>query len=420
MSGAVPPASLARLPALDALRAIGAAAVVGTHVGFTTGATAQGITGGFLARLDVGVAIFFVLSGFLLFRPFAAAAAVGSRSPNIGRYLWRRAVRILPAYWVAVAACLVLLPQNRPATSGDWIRYMTLGQTYVHDANRHGLSQTWSLAVEAVFYLLLPVLVLATLRRRWRPVRTVVVITAGGFIATVGWLVAIGLGALDNTLHTAWMPTFAIWFAAGMALAVAHVALRTGHGAAAWRVVDDLAAAPLTCCVIALGLFGVASTPITGPRDLTPVSAAELGARVILFTGVAVMILVPAAFGPPNRFKAVLGSAPARWLGTVSYGVFLWHLLVLESIYILGDRALFTGDLLGTYLVTFGGGLLLASTSYYLLERPLLQWSSRWPRRRTRDDRQPEPADGQQYNGLWTRRPVLLVGGQRQPAGQED
>ena len=149
-------------------------------------------------------------------------------------------------------------------------------------------------------------------------------------------------------------------------------------------------------------------------------SAAELGARVILFTGVAVMILVPAAFGPQNRFKAVLGSAPARWLGAVSYGVFLWHLLVLEAIYILGDRVLFTGDLLGTYLLTLGGGLLLASTSNYLLERPLLQWSSRWPRRRPRDDRQPESAYGQQNNGLRRRGPVLLVGGQRQPAGQED
>ena len=210
MSGAVPSASLARLPALDALRAVGAAAVVGTHVGFTTGATAQGVTGGFLARLDVGVAIFFVLSGFLLFRPFADAAAVGSKSPNMGRYLWRRAVRILPAYWVAVVACLILLPQNRPATSGDWIRYTTLGQIYYPDANRHGLTQTWSLAVEAVFYLLLPVLVFATVRRRWRPVRTAVVITAGGVVTTVGWLVAVSVGALDYTLHAAWLPTFAI------------------------------------------------------------------------------------------------------------------------------------------------------------------------------------------------------------------
>jgi peptidoglycan/LPS O-acetylase OafA/YrhL len=419
MSGAVP-ASLARLPALDALRAIGAAAVVGTHVGFTTGATGHGVTGGFLARLDVGVAIFFVLSGFLLFRPFAEASARGGKSPNMGRYLWRRAVRILPAYWVAVAACLLLLPQNRPAPSGDWIRYMTLGHIYFPNSNRHGLSQTWTLAVEAVFYLVLPIVVLLTVGRSWRPVRTVLVLTLGGLLVTVGWLVTIGVGVLDNTLHSAWLPTFAIWFAAGMVLAVVHVALRTGPGPSAWRVVDDLAAAPLTCCVIALGIFGVASTPITGPRDLIPATAVELGTRTILFTGVAAMVLIAAAFGPPNRFKSALASGPARWLGAISYGVFLWHLLVLEGLYVITDRHLFTGDLLGTYLSVLGGAVVLASISYYVLERPLLRWSAIWPRRRTRDDRQPEPANGQQYEGLGSRGPVLLVAGQRQPAGHQD
>ena len=87
-----------RLPALDALRAVGAAAVIGTHVGFSTGAISRFEWGGLLARLDVGVAIFFVLSGFLLFRPFAAAVATGADRPSVRRYLWRRALRILPAY----------------------------------------------------------------------------------------------------------------------------------------------------------------------------------------------------------------------------------------------------------------------------------------------------------------------------------
>jgi len=119
-----------RLPALDALRAVGAAAVVGTHVGFATGATGATAFGGLLARMDVGVAIFFALSGFLLFRPFAYAAATGTRRPGARRYLWRRALRILPAYWLTVLVCLAVLPGNADAPRADWLRFATLTQIY--------------------------------------------------------------------------------------------------------------------------------------------------------------------------------------------------------------------------------------------------------------------------------------------------
>src|SRR5436190_14296516 len=89
-----------RLPALDAVRAIGAIGVLAYHVAFNTGLSTHGTWNGVLARLDVGVALFFVLSGFLLFRPYALAAATGGTRPSTPRYLWRRAVRILPAYWL--------------------------------------------------------------------------------------------------------------------------------------------------------------------------------------------------------------------------------------------------------------------------------------------------------------------------------
>src|SRR4030081_2875833 len=97
-----------RLPALDALRAVGAVAIVATNVGFWTAATADPFWGGLVARLNVGVAIFFVLSGFLLFRSFARAAEGQTPAPDTNRYLVRRGVRILPAYWLAVIVSLVV------------------------------------------------------------------------------------------------------------------------------------------------------------------------------------------------------------------------------------------------------------------------------------------------------------------------
>ncbi|MCO1596870.1 acyltransferase [Micromonospora sp. RHAY321] len=376
------PSVTGRLPALDALRAIGAIAVVGHHVGFQTAATMNTSWGGWLARLDVGVAIFFVLSGFLLFRPWALNAATGRPRPRAGRYLWRRALRILPAYWLAVVVCLIVLPQNRPASAGDWIRHLTFTQIYQPGQLRSGLSQTWSLATEVTFYLILPLVAVLAVGRSWRPVRTVVIVSTG-VLVTAGWLALMGLGRLDNALHTMWLPSYAAWFSAGMALAAAHVALRTGTAPRAFRVLDDLASAPVACWVAAAGLLAIATTPVAGPRDLTGPTAAEYTVKLTLYLATASLILIPVAFGGPTRVKDAFSSGPARWLGTVSYGLFLWHPLVLELIYVLDDRPLFTGGLLSTFALTMVFGLTYAAVSYYGVERPIQVLGSqrRRPRR---------------------------------------
>ncbi|QGN46346.1 acyltransferase family protein [Micromonospora sp. WMMC415] len=373
-TAAAPPASepsaSGRLPALDALRAVGAAAVVGHHVGFHTGATAAEQWGGWLARLDVGVAIFFVLSGFLLFRPWALSAATGRPRPGTGRYLWRRALRILPAYWLAVAVCLIVLPQNRPASAGDWLRHLTFTQIYERGQLRHGLSQTWSLATEVAFYLILPLVAALAVGRTWRPVRTTLV-AAGGVLVTAAWLGGMAGGWLDTGLHTTWLPAYGAWFGAGMALAAAHVALQTRTAPAAFRVLDDLAAAPIACWVAAVGLLAIATTPVAGPRDLAEPTVAEFAVKLTLYLAIGVLILVPVAFGRPTRTQAVLGATPARWLGAVSYGLFLWHPLILELIYLVADRPLFTGGLVSTFALTMAGGLAYAAVSYYGIERPI-------------------------------------------------
>ncbi|MEU8299094.1 acyltransferase [Micromonospora sp. NPDC048909] len=381
MSAPIPDQILRRLPALDAVRVIGALAVIGHHVGFATGRnTGDAALGAWLSRLDVGVAVFFVLSGFLLFRPYAHALATYQPRPSTGRYLWRRATRILPAYWVAVVVCLLVLPENRPASVGDWLRHATLTQIYQHGQLKHGLGQTWSLATEVLFYLLLPVLAALLLGRSWRPGR-VLRIAAIATLVTASWLTLMGLGVLSLGLHTMWLPSYAGWFGAGMALATIHVALRTGTGER-WRWLDELGAAPLACWAVALAALAIATTPLAGPRDLAEPTAGEFGAKLLLYLVVAVMLLLPIAFGPQTGVKSVFDSILGRWLGRVSYGLFLWHPFVLEGIYLVGDRPEFTGDPLGTFLLTVAGGLVLAAVSYYAIERPLQRWGSQWPRRR--------------------------------------
>jgi peptidoglycan/LPS O-acetylase OafA/YrhL len=410
------PSHPSRLPALDLLRAIGAAAVLATHVAFSTGAMFRpGVWGGVLARLDVGVAIFFVLSAFLLFRPLVEAAATGARTPDVRRYLLRRALRILPAYWLTLAGCALLLPSNAGVSGAELVRFATLTHIYV-PSFMFGLVQVWSLATEFAFYLVLPLAAVLALGRRWRPVRTAVAVTAGGVLISAGWLVAMGVGLLDPDRTVNWLPTYAIWFGAGMGLATAHVALRTGTAPGRWRFLDEWGAAPGTCWVIAAALLALASTPIAGPRTLLATySIVELGIRVVLFAGIATMILIPGAFGPPTRFKAAASAGPARWLGAVSYGLFLWHPFVLDMIYIVDDRPLFSGDVLGTFLMTIGGGLAIASVSYYLIERPILDLGSRriaWRRKAG----EPQSHDGQQPEALRARVVVPVIADEPKPA----
>ncbi|MGA3538538.1 acyltransferase family protein [Micromonosporaceae bacterium DT194] len=370
-----------RLPALDSLRAVGALAVVGHHVGFATGVTmGDPFWGGWLARLDAGVAIFFVLSGFLLFRPHAYQLATGGPRPDARAYLWRRGLRILPAYWLMVVVCLTVLQPNGVAPIGDWVRHLTFTQIYQPSQLRAGTGQTWSLATEVLFYAVLPLLAWAALGRRWQP-RRAVAIAAVAALTTGAWVTLMGLGVLFTGLHTMWLPSYALWFGAGMVMAVAHVALSTG-AQPRLRVLDDLASAPLACWALALALFAVATTPLAGPRDLAEPTAAQFGFKVVLYTVIAVLIFLPAAFGRTTVTKTVLSAGSLRWLGLVSYGMFLWHPFVLEGIYLIGDLPEFSGSLATIFLLTTAGGTILGALSYYLVERPFQRWNDYWPRRR--------------------------------------
>ncbi len=104
-----------QMPELDTLRAVGALAVMVTHTAFWAGAyTEFGAWGSLLARMDVGVAIFFVLSGFLLSRPWIARAHAGLPSPSVPRYFWKRFLRISPVYLVTATIALLFI---QPTTS---------------------------------------------------------------------------------------------------------------------------------------------------------------------------------------------------------------------------------------------------------------------------------------------------------------
>ena len=164
------------------MRACAAIGVVITHVAFQTGHTG-GITGRLFGRFDLAVAVFFALSGFLLWRGHAAAARGLRPIPPTGHYLRSRIVRIMPGYLVAVVVILTLLPDAK-ADLTVWLANLTLTQIYVPLTLTAGLTQMWSLSVEVAFYLALPLL--ALLARRV-PVRARIPVIAAAAVASFGW-----------------------------------------------------------------------------------------------------------------------------------------------------------------------------------------------------------------------------------------
>ncbi|PRC48914.1 acyltransferase, partial [Mycobacterium sp. ITM-2017-0098] len=143
-----------------------------------------GYLGSISARLEIGVAIFFVLSGFLLFRPWVQGAAEGRSAPSVRRYGRNRLRRIVPAYAITVVAVYevytVFAPGPNPGQTWEGLlRHLTFTQIYTDDylvkVLHPGLSQMWSLAVEASFYVALPafafVLLRVLCRDRWQPGR---------------------------------------------------------------------------------------------------------------------------------------------------------------------------------------------------------------------------------------------------------
>ena len=179
-------------------------------------ATPAGSRGRLFGRFDLAVAVFFALSGFLLWRGHAAAARGLRPIPPTGHYLRSRIVRIMPGYLVAVVVILSLLPDAK-ADLTVWLANLSLTQIYVPLTLTAGLTQMWSLSVEVAFYLALPLL--ALLARRL-PVRARIPVIAAAAVASFGWgagdpvrRARIGVNPLN------WPPAFFSWFAAGMLLA---------------------------------------------------------------------------------------------------------------------------------------------------------------------------------------------------------
>ncbi|WP_167107691.1 acyltransferase [Mycobacterium sp. DL592] len=358
------------LPAVEGMRACAAMGVVLTHVAFQTG-TSSGVLGRLLHRFDLAVAVFFALSGFLLWRGHAAAARGMRHRPPTGHYLRSRLVRILPGYLVAVIVILTLLPEANHASPTVWLANLTLTQVYVPLTLTAGLTQMWSLSVEVSFYLALPIL--AFLARRL-PVRVRIPVIAAVALASLGWgLLPIHTPQGVNFLN--WPPAYASWFAAGMLLAEWTVS------PPGWA--HKLARNRWAITGIAVVAYLLSASPLAGPEDLVPATLGQFVIRTSLGAVVAWALLAPLVLDRPDTAHPILGSPVMVTLGRWSYGLFVWHLAALVMVFPMVGKFMFNGNLIVVLVLTTIFGFAMAAVSYALVESPCRNALRRWEYRRS-------------------------------------
>jgi peptidoglycan/LPS O-acetylase OafA/YrhL len=355
-----------------------------THTSFLSGSNERAWFGDYGARLGLGVTIFFLISGFLIYRPFVHSRLNGAPTTRLAEFLRRRALRIFPAYWAALTI-LAIKPGLPDVHSDRWWAYYGLFQAYDPSWYDKGIGTAWSLSTEVAFYLLLPLYAFAAARlltglARDRQVRIELLALA---VLGVGSLVARVLVSdaerdapfgQASTLPITIAGTF-LWFALGMGLAVVSAALHRRAPGDEPRFVSFVARRPWVPWVAAAGLFVLVSKGIgiSGARfqDLGPV---QIGGEHVLDGAIALCLLLPAVFGDraggwPRR---VLANRWLAMLGLISYGIFLWHLTIATKL---------SGEGLDGFvpltLVTLAITIPVAAASYVLLERPLLRLKHR-------------------------------------------
>ncbi|PRQ11844.1 acyltransferase [Corynebacterium sp. 13CS0277] len=308
------------LDSLEGLRAVAAFGVMGTHLAFLGGIGAESPAGAVLARADYFVAVFFALSAFLLWRRHR-------RTPRtrvaLARYARARVRRIVPAYVVVVLGVMLLVPAARGTSPAVWAATVTFTQIYLPAGLAPSLTHLWSMAVEVAFYAVLPWLP----RRRWALVALAV--------ASVGWawvpFVAHHTpGGVNGQLFP---PAFALWFAVGIAAAEWEA-----HGFPAWlRRAARWRAAWWFAAVVVLW---VAAQPWFGPQGLVHPSPAEFSRRILAGALFAALVLLPYAARPA---PSALAASGVRFLGRISYCVFLVHLPVVEIVMAYAAIPMFSG-----------------------------------------------------------------------------
>ncbi|HMJ33602.1 MAG TPA: acyltransferase [Baekduia sp.] len=361
-----------RFDALDGLRGLAALGVLVLHVWMFSYGDLHKPPKEFLdfliGELRLGVQLFFVLSGFLIYRPFVAAALDGNAGPRLRRYVIRRAARILPAYWAALAGSFLLLRHLDHPMQIDVAQlpvFLLFAENQFDETIKHLDPPMWTLAIEVSFYAVLPLIGALALRlgaHRGRQAALTLAVVAGGALSIVlavqhHW---------PKTLSTSLLPHL-VEFGAGMTAAVLLHRRSLTRRVATTTLLAGAALIIINSVWHAKGLGSQSARNLVGDAP-----------------GIAGIALVLAALVASPIRATALSRGPARWLGKVSYGVYLVHFPVIVF---LRETHRWPDTLTRQLLMVMAITLPVATLSWLLLERPAVRWAQRVTRGRA-----PRPA----------------------------
>src|SRR4051812_40846536 len=365
-----------RAAGLDGLRALAALSVLGFHTwlyGFDnpSAVARDSFYDHAMFELRLGLIFFFVLSGYLLYGAFVRSALARDERVDVRRYARRRIARILPAYWLATLGTIALLwggsgtPGIRLPEASDLPLFAVFGQNYSLDTIMTLNPVTWTLCLEAAFYVLLPLIGAMSWRLGPRAL--------GRQALLVGALIPLGI-AWNQLAHdygwsiiaTKALPAYLPYFACGMLLALWAQWRRRG---------DAKQIGPRATAAMVVGGFAIVvgdaywhATAAPRPGNVTLAVLADIPA------GFGFALVVAAAVAGGGVATRWMSFRPLAWVGLVSYGLYMWHVPVL-----LFERRIgvFPDAYPVRLLLLLVPALALAAASWYLVERPLIAWAGR-------------------------------------------
>jgi peptidoglycan/LPS O-acetylase OafA/YrhL len=401
------------LPALDGVRALACLFVLGFHISLMTrdmhiwtpgrsplfdalmfsGSTGDGNT---------GVTLFFVLSGFLLFLPYVQALMGTQPCPSARQFYLRRAWRILPGYYASLFL-LVTLQQPQYLAPSHW-HELVLFLVCFMDSTPATFQQLngpyWTLAIEWQFYLMLPLIALALrgltqrLARRvsptarpWSVAACLVVLMVWGVLSRYwgGWLTAhptatclVLRRVLDIVLFFTYdyRGKYLEDFACGMLAGICYVAAADPAHTVLVGWIRRFSPWLGCSAVVAYALLATDSVARAGTASAALLASCDELALSLCFASAIVALLLGAR--TPGR---IFEWTPLRWIGLISYSLYIWHLpLLFVFMRQIGPSLLGLPALLAYGLYWTWAGLVVvpfAASVYWLVERPGMRMGNR-------------------------------------------
>jgi len=324
-----------------------------------------------LARTGyLGVDLFFLISGFCLFFPYARHALETGARQTVRTFAYRRFIKIVPSYFLALAATVaVALPVY--LTPGESVlpivQHLFFVENFFDDAFGGVNSVFWSLGIEIQFYLIFPLLAALFAPRP-------LLATAAMLAAALAYRYGLAGCCLDREVIMRQLPAFLDVFAFGMLSAYAFVYARKHFGAWIHERQLALTLAALVLVAIAFGLLASANTVQYDPLGR---EQWNLAGRSVL-GGVIALLLLASCFAQ-RWWRSLIGNPVLVFLSVVSYNLYLWHTLVelwlvhhsvpVSSIGAPHDDGVWKAWFIALSVVTCLG---ISVAITYFIERPLL------------------------------------------------